>query len=95
MLYSMSCGSEVTNLMVNSNKRVDGVYSALTDVRTIAGGDQRYCCAAALSPGYGAAWSAVQKDATWLAQARSQGGTFIALCHKAGGRAGRGCEILS
>ena len=53
-----------------------GLYNVLADVRTIAGGDQRYCCAAALSPGHGAAWGAVQKDAAWLAQARSQGGIF-------------------
>ena len=63
-----SCGSEVTNLMANSNKRADvvlykGLCNVLTDVQSIAGGDQRYCCAAALSPGYGAAWGAVQKDA--------------------------------
>ena len=37
-----SCGSEVTNVMVNSNKRADvvlykGLYNVLTDVRTIAG----------------------------------------------------------
>ena len=77
--------------MVNSNKRADvvlyeGLYNVLTDMRTIASGDQRYCCAAALSPGYGAAWGALQKDAAWLDQARSQGDTFIALCHEAGGR---------
>ena len=94
-----SCGSEVTNLMVNLNKRADvalykGLYNVLIDVRTIAGGDQRYCCAAASSPGYGAAWDAVQKDAAWLAQARSQGDTFFALCHEAGCRAGRGCEVF-
>ena len=58
-ISGQSCGSEVTNLMVNSTKRADVVlykdlYNVLTDVRTIAGGDQRYCCAAALSPGYGA-----------------------------------------
>ena len=69
-MSGQSCGSEVTNLMVNSNKRADvvlnkGLYNVLIDVRTIAGGDQRYCCAAALSPGYGAAWGAVQKDAAW------------------------------
>ena len=61
--------------MVNSNKRADvvlykGLYNVLTDVRTIAGGDPRYCCAAALSPGHGAAWGAVQKNAAWLAQAK-------------------------
>ena len=38
-----------------------GLYNVLADVRTIAGGDQRYCSAAASSPGYGAAWGAVQK----------------------------------
>ena len=64
--------------MAISNKRADvvlykGMYNVLTDVRTIAGDGQCYCCAAALSPGYGAAWGAVQKDAAWLAQARSQG----------------------
>ena len=32
--------------------------------------------------------------AAWLAQARSQGDTFFALCHEAGGRHGRGCEIF-
>ena len=69
--------------MVNSNKRADvvlykGLYNVLTDMRTIAGGDQHSCCAAASSPGYGAAWGAVQKDAAWLAQARSQGDTFLA-----------------
>lgn len=98
-MSGQSCGSEVTNLMVNSNKRADvvlykGLYNVLTDVRTIAGSDPRYCCAAALSPGHGAAWGAVQKDAAWLAQARSQGDTFFALCHEVGGRAGRGCEIF-
>ena len=80
-MSGLSCGSEVKSLMVNSNKRADvvlykGLYNVLTDVRTIAGGDQRYCCAAALSPGYGAAWGAVQKDAAWLAQVRSQGGSL-------------------
>ena len=89
-MSGQSCGSEVTNLMVNSKKRADvvlymGLYNVLTDVRTIAGGDPRYCCAAALSPGHGAAWGAVQKDTAWLAQARSQGGTFFALCHEVGG----------
>ena len=43
-----SCGSEVTNLMANSNKRADvvlykGMYNVLTNVRTIAGGDQLRC----------------------------------------------------
>ena len=67
-----SYGSEVANLIVNSNKRADvalykGLFSALTGVRTIAGGgDPRYCCAAALSPGHGVAWGAVQKVAAWL-----------------------------
>jgi hypothetical protein len=59
-----SRGSEVTNLMVNSSKRADvalykSLCNVLTDVRTIAGGDPRYCCAAALSPGHSAAWGAV------------------------------------
>jgi len=84
--------------MANSNKRADvvlykGLYNVLTDVRTIAGGDQRCCCAAASSPGHGAAWGAVQKNAAWLAQARSQGEIFLALCHEAGGRTGRDCDI--
>ena len=83
-MSGQSCGSKATNLMVNSNKRADvvlfkGLYNVLTDVRTIAGGDPRYCCAAALSPGHSAAWGAVQKDAEWLAQARSQGDTFRPL----------------
>jgi hypothetical protein len=74
-----------------SNKRAGVVllkclYSSdLIDVRTIAGGNPRSCCAAALSPGHGAAWGAVQKDAAWLDQAQSQGGTFFALCHEVGG----------
>jgi len=38
--------------LVNSNKRAGvvlyrGLYNVLTDVRTIAGDDQRYCCATA------------------------------------------------
>ena len=46
-MSGQSCGSEVTNLMVNSNKRAGvvlykGLYNALTEMRTIAGGDQRY-----------------------------------------------------
>ena len=62
-ISGQSCGSEVTNLMVNSNKRAGvvlykGMYSVLTDVMTIAGSDPRYCCAAASSPGYGAAGDA-------------------------------------
>ena len=89
-MSGQSCGSEVTNLMVNSNKRADvvlykGLYNVLTDVRTIAGSDPRYCCAAALSPGHGAAWGAVQKDAAWLAQARSQGDTFSPSATRWGG----------
>ena len=85
--------------MVNSNKRADvvlykGLYNVLTDVRTVANGDPRFCCAAALSPGHGAAWGAVQKNTAWLAQAQSQGDLFFALCHEAGGRVGRGCEIF-
>ena len=30
----------------------------------------------------------------WLAQARSQGGIFFALCHEVGGRACHGCEFF-
>ena len=36
----------------------------------------------------------MQKNAAWLAQARSQGDIFFALCHEVGGRPGRGCEIF-
>jgi len=48
----------------------------------------RYCCAAALNPGQGAAWGAVRKNEAWLNQTRRQGGTSIPICHEAGGRQG-------
>ena len=92
-MVGLSCGSEVYNLMVNSGKRPDvaifkDLYNIITDVRTIAGADSRYCPTAALVPGHGAAWGAIQKDDAWLQLAHSQGDTFIPLCHESGGRLG-------
>jgi len=92
-LAGLSCGSEVRNLMLNSGKRPDVVifrdlYNILTDVRTIAGADSRYCSTAAQTPGHGAAWGAIQKNAAWSELALSQGDTFFPLCSEAGGRHG-------
>ena len=92
-LAGLPCGSEVRNLMLNSGKRPDVVifrdlYNILTDVRTIAGADSRYCSTAALTPGHGAAWGAIQKNAAWSELALSQGDTFFPLCSEAGGRLG-------
>jgi len=79
--------------MVNSGKRPDLVvfmdlYNKLTDVRTVAGADSRYCSTAASVPGHGAVWGAAQKNEAWLELAQRQGDTFIPLCHEAGGRLG-------
>ena len=50
--------------------------------------DPRYCCAAALNPGFGAVRGAARKNEAWLDSIRLQGGTLIPICHKAGGRQG-------
>ena len=92
-MVGLSCGAEVYNLMVNSGKRPDvaifkDLYNIITDVRTIAGADSRYCSTAASIPGHGAAWGACQKNHDWLLLALSQGDTFLPLAHEAGGRLG-------
>ena len=58
-MAGLSCGKEVSNLMLHSGKRTDvalfqHLFSTHIDVRTVAGADPRYCCAAALNPGHGA-----------------------------------------
>jgi len=70
-MAGLSCGKEVSNLMLHSGKRPDVVlfphrFNILFDVRTVAGADSRYCCAAALNPGYGAVWGAA--PVSWVAQ---------------------------
>jgi hypothetical protein len=92
-MAGLSCGSEVYNLMANSGKRPDvaifkDLYNIITDVRTIAGADARYCSTAASIPGHGAVWGAAQKNDAWLELAQRQGDTFVPLCHEAGGRLG-------
>ena len=54
-MAGLSCGKEVSNLMLHSGKRPDVVlfqylFNILIDVRTVAGADPRYCRAAALNP---------------------------------------------
>ena len=97
-ISGQSCGSEVTNLMVNLNKRRRGPLQGPVQRPHRRANHRRWRPALLLrrgfEPGYVASWGAVQKDAAWLAQARSQGDTFRALCHEAGGRAGRGCEVF-
>ena len=58
-MAGLSCGKEVSNLMLHSGKRPDVVlfqhlFNILIDVRAVAGADPRHCCAAALNPGHGA-----------------------------------------
>ena len=58
------CGKEVANIMDDSEKsRPDVVIYRLTestlfDVRTVVGGDSRYCKQAGQLPGFGAQWGA-------------------------------------
>ena len=92
-MAGLSCGKEVSNLMLHSGKRPDVVlfqhlFNTLIDVRTVAGADPRYCCAAALNPGHGAVWGAARKNEAWLNQTLLQGDTFIPICHEVGGRQG-------
>ena len=89
----LSCGKEVSNLMLHSGKRPDvalfqHLFNTLIDVGTVAGADPRYCCAAALNPGHGAVWGAARKNEAWLDHTRLQEGTFMPFCHEVGGRQG-------
>ena len=92
-MAGLSCGKEVSNLMLHSGKRPDVVlfqflFNILIDIRTVAGADPRYCRAAALNPGHGAVWGAARKNEAWLGHTRPQGDTFIPICHEVGGRQG-------
>jgi len=89
-MSGQSCGSEVTNLMVYSNKRADvalykGMYNVLTDVRTIAGGDQRYCCAAALSPAMSLLGVQCRKTPLGLLRLGARGTLFAPSVTRRGG----------
>ena len=67
---------------------VPASFSILIDVRTVAGADPRYCCAAALNPKHGAVWGVARKHKAWLSHNRSQRDTSIPICHEVGGRQG-------
>ena len=75
-MAGLSCGKEVSSLMLHSGKRPDVVlfqhlFSILIGVRAVAGADPRYCFAAALNPEHGAVWGAVRKNETLLSHTRS------------------------
>ena len=66
-MAGLSCGKEVSNLLLHSGKRPDVVlfqhlFNNLIDVRTVAGADPCYCCAAASNPGHDAVWGAARKN---------------------------------
>jgi len=70
-MAGLSCGKGVSSLMLHSGKRPDVVlFQHLFDVRTVAGADPHYFCAAALNPGHGAVWDAARKNEAWLNQTR-------------------------
>ena len=97
MLYKMAghrCGKEIANIMDDSEKsRPEVVIYRLTentlpDVRTVVGGDSRYFRQAGQLRGFGAQWSAHEKNKKWLDRCTCQGDQFIPLVHEAGGTTG-------
>jgi len=89
-MAGLSCGKEVRNLMLHPCMRPDvaileALRNTITDVRTVVGADPRYCAAATVFPGHGAA---MRKNEAWLDHTTPQGDAFLALCHEAGGHMG-------
>ena len=92
-MAGLSCGKEVSSLMLHSGKRPDVVlfqhlFNTLIDVRTVAGADPRSCCAAALNPGHGAVWGAARKTGRGSTTPGHKGARSSPICHEVGGRQG-------
>jgi len=92
-MAGLSCGKEVSNLMLHSGKRPDvailgALRNIITAVRTVVGAGPRCCADAAVFPGHGADWGAMRKNEAWLDHTILQGDAFYALHHESGGRMG-------